>query len=102
MRKPRDIDAELAALAERAAALKARRVTQLGELVIASGADALGAEILMGALSAVAAETNNQTRSHWRRRGEAFFRGERPSAAKTSAPQDDPKAGPYSSPDAQG
>ncbi len=71
MRKPRDIDAELAALAERAAALKARRVTQLGELVIASGADALGADILMGALSAAAAETNDQTRSHWRRRGEA-------------------------------
>ena len=36
MRKPRDIDAELAALAGRATALKARRVTQLGELVIAS------------------------------------------------------------------
>lgn len=102
MRKPRDIDAELAALAERAAALKARRVTQLGELVIASGADALGADILMGALSAAAAEKNEQIRSQWRQRGEAFFRGAQTRTAKTSAPQDDPKAGPSSSPDAQG
>ncbi|WP_313516763.1 conjugal transfer protein TraD [Brevundimonas sp.] len=102
MRKPRDIDAELAALAERAAALKARRITQLGELVIASGADALGADILMGALSAAAAETNDQTRSQWRQRGEALFRGERTRAAVASASRHDPKAGPSSSPDAPG
>ena len=100
MRKPRDIDAELAALAERAAALKARRVTQLGELVIASGADALGADILMGALSAAATEKNDQTRSQWRLRGEAFFRGERTRAAAAGASLNDPKAGPSSSPDA--
>ena len=81
MRKPRDIDAELAALAGRATALKARRVTQLGELVIASGADTLGADILMGALAAAAAETDDQARRQWRQRGEAFFRGERTRAA---------------------
>ena len=102
MRKPRDIDAELAVLAERAAALKARRVTQLGELVIASGADALGADILMGALAAAAAETDDQTRSQWRLRGEAFFRGERTRAATASAPDHDSNAGPASSPDAPG
>lgn len=102
MRKPRDIDAELAALAERAAALKARRVTQLGELVIASGADALGADILMGALSAAAAETNDQTRSQWRQRGEALFRGAQARAAKTGAPQHEPKAGTAPSSDAPG
>ena len=100
MRKPKDIDAELAALAERAAALKARRVTQLGELVIASGADALGADILMGALSAAATEKNEQTRSQWRQRGEAFFRGERTRTAEASGSRHDPKAGPSSSPDA--
>jgi len=100
MRKPKDIDAELAALAERAAALKARRVTQLGELVIASGADALGADILMGALSAAAAEKNDQTRGQWRQRGEAFFRGERTRTAEASDSRHDPKAGPSSSPDA--
>jgi len=102
MRKPRDIDAELAALAERAAALKARRVSQLGELVIASGADALGADILMGALSAAAAEKNDQTRSQWRLRGEAFFRGERTRTAAASASRNDSRAGPASSPHAPG
>lgn len=102
MRKPKDIDAELAALAERAAALKARRVSQLGELVIASGADALGADILMGALSAAAAETNDQTLSQWRLRGEAFFRGERTRGAAASASRHDIRAGPASSADAPG
>lgn len=102
MRKPRDIDAELAVLAERAAALKARRVTQLGELVIASGADALGADILMGALVAAAAETNDQTRSRWRQRGEAFFRGERTRAAAAGAPHHPSKAGPSPSSDTPG
>lgn len=102
MRKPKDIDAELVALAERAAALKARRVSQLGELVIASGADALGADILMGALAAAATETNDQTRSQWGLRGEAFFRGERTRAAAASASRHDPKARASSSPDAPG
>lgn len=102
MRKPRDIDAELEALAERAAALKARRVSQLGELVIASGADALGTDILMGALSAAATEKNEQTRTQWRQRGEAFFRGERTRATAARASRNDPKAGASSSPDAPG
>lgn len=102
MRKPRDIDAELAALAERAAALKARRVSQLGELVIASGADALGADILMGALSAAAAETNDPTLSQWRQRGEAFFLGGRTRATAARASRHDPKAGASFSPDAPG
>ncbi len=44
MRKPRDIDAELKALAEKAKQLKERRVQQLGELVIATGADSIDAE----------------------------------------------------------
>ncbi len=36
MRKMRDIDAELKALGERQRALKARHVTQLGKLVLAT------------------------------------------------------------------
>ena len=44
MRKPRDIDAELKALAEKAKQLKERRVLQLGELVIGTGADSIDAE----------------------------------------------------------
>ena len=102
MRKPKDIDAELAALAERAAALKARRITQLGELVIASGADALGADILMGALRDAANEKNEQTRGRWQRLGEASFCGERTGTAAQSADQHHPKTGSASGPDAQG
>ena len=52
MRKPRDIDAELRALSDRAKGLKAKRVLQLGELVTITGADALDLETLAGALLA--------------------------------------------------
>ena len=48
MRKPRDIDSELKALEAKAKTLKERRVRQLGELVIATGADALDADLLAG------------------------------------------------------
>ena len=82
MRKPRDIDAELAALAERASALKARRVTQLGELVGATGADSLDLDTLAGALLAMAAEPDGATRAVWKREGERFFRGERKAPGK--------------------
>ena len=41
MRKPRDIDAELKALQDKQKQLRARRVVQFGELVTATGADAL-------------------------------------------------------------
>jgi hypothetical protein len=82
MRKPRDIDAELAALAERASALKARRVTQLGELVGATGADSLDLDTLAGALLAVAAERDGAVRAAWKRDGERFFRGERKASGK--------------------
>lgn len=82
MRKPKDIDAELAALAERASALKARRVTQLGELVGATGADALDLDTLAGALLAMAAEREGAIRAAWKREGERFFQGERKAPGK--------------------
>lgn len=44
MRKPRDFDSELRALADKARQLKERRIQQLGELVIATGADTTDAE----------------------------------------------------------
>ena len=44
MRKPRDFDGELKALGDKARALKSRKVQQLGELVIATGADGLSAD----------------------------------------------------------
>lgn len=75
MRKPRDLDAELQALAERARTLKARRVLQLGELVIAAGADGLDPETLAGALLAAACEAQPTVRSAWKAKGAAFFQG---------------------------
>src|SRR5215216_5061598 len=46
MRKPRDFDAEMKVLGERAKQLKERKVQQLGELVVACRADALPIELL--------------------------------------------------------
>src|SRR6516162_8350577 len=54
MRKPRDFDAELKALGDKARDLKSRKVHQLGELVIATGADTLSADELAGALIVLA------------------------------------------------
>ena len=48
MRKPRDFDAELKSLEDKARELKTRKVRQLGELVIATGADTLTANELAG------------------------------------------------------
>jgi DNA-binding protein H-NS len=73
MRKPRDIDSELKALADRAKQLKERRVQQLGELVIATGADATDAETLAGALLVIAETSEAQRKDAWRKRGAAFF-----------------------------
>ena len=73
MRKVRDFDAELKALADKQRALKAKRLQQLGELVLATGAEALTFEQLAGALLE-AAESNAQAKEAWRQRGAAFFR----------------------------
>jgi hypothetical protein len=98
MRKPRDFDADLKALEARASQLKTRKQQQLGELVIATGADALPIEELAGALLAAATTAttpnsnstnansgphaaNRTTREGWRKAGAAFFqRGTKPAA----------------------
>ena len=74
MRKPRDFDAELQALTDKAKALKTKKQGQLGELVIATGADALSIEQLAGAmLDAVGSDAARK--EAWRKSGAAFFRG---------------------------
>lgn len=96
MRKPRDIDAELKALAEKAKQLKERRVQQLGELVIATGADSIDAETLAGALLVIA-ETKDPARMEaWRKRGEAFFLGKSRNADKGAQHQPDRTRAPES------
>ena len=72
MRKPRDYDAELQALTDKAKALKAQKQGQLGALVISTGADALSAEELAGALLAASQADANQ-KEVWRKSGAAFF-----------------------------
>ena len=75
MRKPRDFDSELKALAEKAKQLKERRVRDLGALVTATGADTLDPNILAGALLDAVANTDKATEEGWRKRGAAFFQG---------------------------
>lgn len=87
MRKPRDYDAELKALEDKARELKTRKVQQLGELVIATGADALTADELAGALVALAETKDTDKRAAWAKRGAAFFRGR--SRRSASAPDRD-------------
>ena len=73
MRKPRDFNAELKALHDKASTLKDRRVRQLGELVIATGADALDLETLAGGLLAMVEGASADRKESWRNRGQAFF-----------------------------
>jgi hypothetical protein len=73
MRKPRDFDAELKALEDKARELKTRKVQQLGELVIATGADQLSTDELAGALVAIAETKETAKREAWAKRGVTFF-----------------------------
>jgi len=95
MRKPRDYDAELKALDDKAKQLKARKLQQLGELVVACGADALPLDQLAGALLAATQNDDTATKENWRKRGAAFFQGTRSDAgsahgnARSAAPRDE-------------
>lgn len=89
MRKPRDIDAELKALAEKAKLLKERRVQQLGELVIGTSADSIDAETLAGALLVIAETSDPAKRESWRKRGAAFFQSKGRNAGKRAQHQPD-------------
>ena len=73
MRKVRDYDAELKALGDKARALKAKRVEQLGQLVAATGADALDAETLAGVLLDAIGSKDAGAKEAWRAKGAAFF-----------------------------
>lgn len=89
MRKPRDFDAELKALTDKARQLKIRKQSQLGELVIACGADALSPDELAGALLMAATTTDAATRKAWRERGAAFFQGSGQRSARDADRQSD-------------
>jgi hypothetical protein len=82
MRKPRDYDAELKALGDRAKLLKERKVRQLGELVIAAGADGLEADTLAGVLLQAVETKDSAVKEGWRRRGAEWFLRRARGAAK--------------------
>jgi hypothetical protein len=89
MRKPRDFDSELKALQDKAGQLQKRKLTQLGELVIACRADALPVEELAGALLVAADARDAATKRGWRERGEAFFRKSARAAAASGGGEND-------------
>jgi hypothetical protein len=86
-RKPRDFDAELQALMEKAKKVKTQKTTQLGELVQVIGADALPVEALAGALLAAVEQAREKPEAvaRWTERGQAFFQagGKRGKKAST-------------------
>jgi DNA-binding protein H-NS len=89
MRKPRDFDAELKTLEDKARDLKLRKVLGLSELVIATGADAFSAEELAGALMMLAETNDTGKKEAWAKRGAAFFRSRSRRSVPASAPDTD-------------
>lgn len=84
MRKPRDFDAALKTLTDKKKALKENKRRQLGELIVATGADALDMETLAGGLLVMAEADDAAEKERWRKRGLAFFRdAARPTARKS-------------------
>lgn len=76
MRKVRDYDAELNALRDKAKAIKARKVEQLGALVVATGADALDLEVIAGMLRhGVMEAKQDSVKEGWRADGATFLKG---------------------------
>ena len=100
MRQPRNYDAALRALTERAKTLKTRKIAQLGEVTVAVGAGDLEPEIIAGMLLASLDGMTPARQAEWRARGEAFFRERRPRRAASAASKgaetgdQDPRPGP--------
>ncbi len=79
-RRPRDIEAELKALQDKARQLRSKQKAQLGELLMATGAaDKLDPDALAGLLLHGIEQASREPKAleGWRKRGEAFFRRER-------------------------
>jgi len=74
MRKPRDFDAALKTLTEKTKTLKENKRKQLGDLIVATGADALDIETLAGALIAAVQSSDVSQKQTWKKAGIEFFR----------------------------
>ena len=84
MRKVRDYDAELKALGDKAKALKARKVEQLGQLVAMTGADTLDVETLAGVLLDAVASKDAGAKEAWQAKGASFFQRRGRKSGKTA------------------
>ena len=85
MRRPRDYDAEMKLLADKAKVLQDRKLRELGQLVTTTGADSLGVDVLAGVLVTAVATTDMAQRETWRTAGAAFFlRGKHAISAATN------------------
>ena len=84
MRKPRDFESALRALTDKTKALKENKRRQLGELIVATGADALDMETLAGGLLTMVGTDDAVQKESWRKRGAAFFRGTARQSARKS------------------
>jgi len=84
MRKPKDYDAELKALDEKAKQLRQRKTMQHGELVAATGADALDPDLLAGGMLDLVALDDKQRKEELRARGAAFFRPKKRNASRAT------------------
>jgi hypothetical protein len=87
MRKTRDFDAELKELSEKARLIKSKKVQQLGDLVIATGADAFDRNTLAGLLLAGVECSQDEAMEDWRTSGASFFR-KREQGARRRSPND--------------
>ena len=74
MRKPRDFDAALKSLTDKAKTLKENKRRRLGDLIVATGADALDVETLAGGLLVMVKTADTAQKENWRKQGAAFFR----------------------------
>lgn len=74
-RKPRDYDAELQALMDKAKKLKSQKTVQLGKLVQVTGADALPVEGLASVLLVAAEQSKKSPEAvtRWAERGQVLF-----------------------------
>ena len=93
-RKPRDFDAELQALMDKAKKVKGQKTVQLGELVQVTGADSLPVEALAGVLLAAVEQVKKQPEAvaRWTERGQSFFQqgGKRGKKSGSEAGADEP------------
>lgn len=74
MRKIKDYEAKLAALNKLKASIIAKKVQQLGQLVIATGAGDLAPEVIAGIMVHAMSTSNPERQEVWREKGAAFFR----------------------------